>query len=79
MSAYLKYGPIDVLIEKDSEGIAFTCPLCHNMFFASGDQGKCGHVVQDHLRQYHRINYPAATISEYEMAPVKVGPRKLLV
>lgn len=79
MSAHLKYGPIDVLIEKDSEGIAFTCPLCHNMFFSSGDQVKCGQVVQDHLRQYHRITYPAATISENEMAPVKVGPRKLLI
>ncbi len=79
MSAYLKYGPIDVQLEKDSEGIAFSCPLCHNMFFSSGDEVNCSHVVQDHLQQFHRITYPTATISENKMATVKETPRKLLV
>jgi hypothetical protein len=78
MSIHVKYGPIEVTLEKDSEGYAFSCPLCHNMFFSTGDQTACSRVVQDHMQQFHRIILPVATITEVNIEPLKVQPRKFL-
>jgi|GEM_PF-2348018 hypothetical protein len=78
MSVHVKYGPIDITLEKDSEGFAFSCPLCHSMFFSTGDQASRSNVVQNHLQQFHRISLPAATISEDNIEPPKVQLKKAL-
>lgn len=78
MSIHVNYGPIDITLEKDAEGFAFSCPLCHSMFFSTGDQEACRKVTQDHLQQFHRIVLPAATISEDDIEPTKVQLRKAL-
>ena len=78
MSVHVKYGPIDITLEKDAEGFAFSCPLCHSMFFSTGDQTACSRVVQDHLQQFHRITLPAATVTEDGLEPEKSPQTKAL-
>jgi len=77
MSVHVKYGPIVTTLEKDSEGFAFSCPLCHSMFFSTGEQIDCSKLVQDHLQQFHRIILPAATITEDNIEPPKIQLRKI--
>ena len=77
MSVHIKYGPIDITLDKDSEGFAFSCPLCHSMFFSTGDRVACSRLVQGHLQQFHRIILPAATITEDNVEPPKAQLRKI--
>ncbi|MFT5883240.1 MAG: hypothetical protein ACI9FG_001753 [Crocinitomicaceae bacterium] len=78
MSVHVKYGPIVITLEKDSEGSAFSCPLCHSMFFSTGAQVDSSKVVQDHMQQYHRIILPAATIIEDNIEPPKIQLKKVV-
>lgn len=72
MSLNVKYGMINIRVEKDTLGFSFSCPLCHQVHFSTGDAEVVKRVVQDHLQQFHRITLPAAVITEDEHEAPKV-------
>jgi hypothetical protein len=72
MSVHITYGTITVTLQQDAEGYSFPCPLCHNLFFSTGDVEACRLLAQDHLRQFHKILLPSAVITEDNEQPPKV-------
>lgn len=76
MSVHLTYGQITVTLQQDAEGFSFPCPLCHNLFFSTGDVETCRQLAQEHLRQHHRILLPSAVITTDNEEPPKVQLQK---
>lgn len=76
MSTHIKYGQIETILEKDAEGYAFSCPLCHSLFFSNGELSCCQKVLQDHLQQYHKVCPTRAVISECDKEPTRILLKK---
>ncbi len=76
MSIHITYGPINITLEQDAEGFAFSCPFCHSMFFSTGELENCRALVQEHLQQFHKIILSDAQVSNDGIEPTKVKSQK---
>lgn len=76
MSIHVNYGPIKLTLEGDAEGYAFSCPLCHNVFFSHGDKEACQKLTQEHMHQFHKVHLPASDITEDNTEAPKIQLRK---
>lgn len=57
MITKVTYGQISIKMEADSEGHAFSCPLCSQLFFCNGGIDHCIKTGREHLQQFHRMSH----------------------